>query len=211
LRNIENREQESVELVEKALRQNPNHPKILFLRAQIYENEDKPDQALPLLEKATRIDPYDLPILTLLMKVYRELKKEAQADELKARVQEVQDIFTRLSTLKAQANNRPWDDSVRLEIAQLSMKLNQPEQVRTWAQAALSCNPGNSRARRLLAQVPPKEKTRSPSSSTPPAKSNSEPSSRWHGLPVLPVGLILLAVLFAGAVGVYAFQSRGKK
>ena len=159
LRNIESREQESVELVEKALSQNSNHPKILFLRAQIFENEDKPEKALPLLEKANKEDPFDLPILTLLMKVYRELKQDAKADQLKARATEVQDILTRLSALKAQANTRPWDDSVRLEIAQLSMKLNQPEQVRTWAQAALSCNPGNSRARRLLAQLPPKEKT----------------------------------------------------
>src|SRR5205807_3653538 len=90
LRNIESREQESVELVEKALSQNSNHPKILFLRAQIFENEDKPEKALPLLEKANKEDPFDLPILTLLMKVYRELKQDAKADQLKARATEVQ-------------------------------------------------------------------------------------------------------------------------
>src|SRR5262249_54393890 len=89
LRNFENREQESVELVEKAMRENPNHPKILFLRAQIFENEDKPEKALPLLEKATQLDPFNLPILALLMKVYRELKMVDQADQLKAQTKEL--------------------------------------------------------------------------------------------------------------------------
>ena len=166
LRNIVHREQEAVELIEKALQKNPDHPKILFLRAQILENEDKPGKALPLLEKAAQIDPYDLPTLTLLMKVYGELGKKDRADQLKAQANEVQDILTRLSALKTQANSRLWDDSVRMEIALLALKINQPEQARTWAQAALACNPGNSKARRLLSQLPAKEKVPSSSDST---------------------------------------------
>ena len=166
LRNIVHREQEAVELVERALQKNPDHPKILFLRAQMFENEDQPGKALPLLEKAAQIDPYDLPTLTLLMKVNGELGKNVQADQLKAQANEVQDILTRLSALKTQANSRLWDDSVRLEIALLALKINQPEQARTWAQAALACNPGNAKARRLLAQLPAKEKTSPSSDST---------------------------------------------
>jgi tetratricopeptide (TPR) repeat protein len=166
LRNIVSREQEAVELVDSSLQKNPNHPKILFLRAQIFENEDKPDKALPLLEKAIKIDPYDLSTLTLLMKVYGELGRKEQADKFKVQVNEVQEILTRLATLKSEANSRLWDDNVRLEIAVLALRINQPDQARTWAQAALSCNPGNSKARRLLNQLPTKEKARSSLDST---------------------------------------------
>jgi tetratricopeptide (TPR) repeat protein len=157
LRNVE-REGEAVELVEKALQQNPNLPEILFLRAQIHISEDQHRQALPLLEKAVRLDPYDLPVLTALVGVYRQLEQREKAAEVGKQAEDVQKIGMRLSELEQEANSHPWDDRVREEIAVLALRINRLEQARTWVIAALACNPNNFQARRLLAQLPANHK-----------------------------------------------------
>jgi tetratricopeptide (TPR) repeat protein len=156
---------EALELVEKALRENPKNLKILVLRAQMYSSEDKPQQALPLVLEAVRIDPYDLTAQTLLMKTYRELKKVDEAEKQKKVVEEVTQIHKRLADLQQQANQRLWDDQVRVDTAAICIQIGQIDRARTWLQAALTCNPNNSKARRLLAQLPPKEKARSMSTS----------------------------------------------
>jgi tetratricopeptide (TPR) repeat protein len=156
LRNLQ-REAEAVALVENALQKSPNHPQILFLRAQLYDVEDQPRPALPLLEKAARLEPYDLPILTALAKVYQKLEQKDKAAEAQKKADEMYQIGTRLAQLQQDANRHPWDDYVRVEIAWLYLKVKRPEQARNWLQAALVCNPNNFQARRLLAQLPAKE------------------------------------------------------
>jgi tetratricopeptide (TPR) repeat protein len=162
LRSIAGREQEVVQLVEQAYRDHPDQPKILVLRAQILDNEDKPELALPFLEKAIRLDPADLTALTLLITVYRKLNKEAQANEIRKQADEVSKIQANLSGLVQRANRTPWDDRVRVEIAALCLKLYRPDEARTWLNAALASNPNNARARRMLGQLPAQEKSRPP-------------------------------------------------
>ncbi|HEV2947563.1 MAG TPA: tetratricopeptide repeat protein [Gemmataceae bacterium] len=149
---------DALELVEQALRDNSQNTKILFLRAQMHINENKPDQALPLLEKAARLDPYDLRVRTLLMNTYRQLGKNELAAKEKVIVDEVTVIQTTLGKLKTTADGAPWNDRVRQELGELCLRINRPDEARTWLQAALACNPNNTKARRLLAQLPPKEK-----------------------------------------------------
>jgi tetratricopeptide (TPR) repeat protein len=152
---------EALELVKKALQENPKNLKILVLRAQMYSSEDNPQQALPLVQEAVRIDPYDLPAQMLLMKTYRELKNIDEAEKQKKVVEEVTKIHKRLADLQQQANQHLWDDQVRVDTAAICIQIGQIDRARTWLQAALTCNPNNSKARRLLAQLPPKEKARS--------------------------------------------------
>jgi tetratricopeptide (TPR) repeat protein len=152
------RDAEGLELVEQALRDNPKNPKILVLRAQIFINENKPELALPLLEEAVRQDPYDLRAQTLLMNTYGQLGKKELADKQKVRVDEVTKMHTTLSNLRSRANSAPWDADVRYELGAMCITINRPEEARTWLQAALACNPGHAKARRLLSKVPPKEK-----------------------------------------------------
>jgi tetratricopeptide (TPR) repeat protein len=153
------RPSESLELVEQALRDNPQNPRILFLRAQIYINENKPEQALPLLEKAAKLDPYDLRTRTLLLNTYRQLGKNELAAKEKVAADELAKIQTTLANLKQKANNAPWDSNVRTDLGEACIKIGRPDEARTWLQAALACNPNNAKARRLLAQLPPKDKT----------------------------------------------------
>ena len=162
---------ESLELVEQALRDNPQNPKILVLRAQIYINENKPDQALPLLEKAAKLDPYDLRTRTLLMNTYGQLGKKELAAKEKVAADELTKIQTTMSNLKQKANSAPWDSNVRTDLGEACIKIGRPDEARTWLQAALACNPNNAKARRLLTQLPSKEKISPPRlTSTSPGK-----------------------------------------
>jgi tetratricopeptide (TPR) repeat protein len=149
---------EALKLVEQALRDNPKNTKILVLRAQIYINENKPELALPLLEKAVELDPYDLRAQTQLMNIYAQLGKKELADKQRAQVEEVTKIQTTWAALRSKANTLPWDADVRYELGALCVKINRPDDARTWLQAALACNPAHAKARRLLSKIPPKEK-----------------------------------------------------
>lgn len=148
------REAEALALVEKALEDNPQNARIIVLRARMYINENKPDLALPLLEKAVRLDPYDLKSQTLLMTTYGQLGKKEQAQKQKKEVDEVTKIITTLANLKTKADSAPWDDRPCVDIAATCIQMNRLEDARTWLQAALSRNPSNVRARRLLNQLP---------------------------------------------------------
>jgi len=147
---------EGRKLVEQAFRDNPHNPKILGLRAQDFIDENKPDQALPLLEKAVQFDPYDLRVQTLLLNTYGQLLKKEQAAKQELQVNEIKKVYATLSDLTQKATNSPWDGDVRAEIGAIYVKVNRPEEARTWLQAALACNPNHSKARRLLARLPSK-------------------------------------------------------
>jgi tetratricopeptide (TPR) repeat protein len=153
------RSADALELVEKALRDNPRNSKILILRAQMYINENKPELALPLLEKARDLDPYDLRSRTLLMNTYGQLGKKDLAAKEQAAANEITKIQTTMTSLKTNANSRPWDSNVRTDLGEACIKIGRPDEARTWLQAALACNPNNAKARRLLNQLPPKDKT----------------------------------------------------
>jgi predicted Zn-dependent protease len=59
----------------------------------------------------------------------------------------------RLTDLFQKSSERPWDDELRCEIAELCLKLNRPQEARTALRAALACNPDNEQARRRLAEI----------------------------------------------------------
>jgi hypothetical protein len=100
------------------------------------------------------------------MNTYNHLQKKELAAKVKPQVDEVTKIYTTLATLRTKANSAPWDGDSRYEIGAICMKIGRIEEARTWLQAALACNPTNSRARRLLNQLPAKEKVASASESS---------------------------------------------
>lgn len=153
------RDAEALALAEQALHENPQNSKILVLRARNYINENKPDQSLPLLEQAVRIDPYDLGSQALLMNTYAQLQKKDLADQQKKQVDEVTKIHATMASLRDNANKAPWDDRPCLDLGATLIKIGRPDDARTWLQAALARNPNNVKARRLLGQLPSKEKS----------------------------------------------------
>jgi tetratricopeptide (TPR) repeat protein len=150
------RQKEVEQLVEAALKKDPNFVPGLFLKAQKLRTEDKPKEALPLLEKAIQREPHNLKVGTALMVVYRQVGDPARADEQKRRNDETQKLHEELSELERQAktNEERWNDAIRLRVGELHLKLGHQAQARMWLESCLACNPNNYLARRLVNQIP---------------------------------------------------------
>lgn len=71
------------------------------------------------------------------------LQAASLRDEMKSQIEE-------LSRLSRKAMEAMWDDQVRCDIAKLWLKMDNRPLARTWLQAALTCNPHNQEASRLL-------------------------------------------------------------
>jgi tetratricopeptide (TPR) repeat protein len=157
-------------VMEQAHRNNPHNSKIVVMRAQMFLNENQADQARPLLEEAVRLDPLNLQAQSMLMKAYGQLQQPELAAKQKTKVEEVTKIHVTLSDLRTKAVSSPWDANVRYEMGEIFLKNGHPEDARTWLQAALACNPGHAKARRLLNKIPPNEKVTKASKAADPIK-----------------------------------------
>ena len=104
-------------------------------------------------EKALQLDPHDLRSRQLLMLVLTQVGDTAGAEKQRPLLEETKAARDRLTQLHARVLARAWDDQLRLEIAELCLKLNRTAEAQTWLRAAVVCNPGNARARQLLEQT----------------------------------------------------------
>jgi tetratricopeptide (TPR) repeat protein len=154
LRNLPDRGPEAVAQAEQGLRQHPEQPRLLRLRAQLFLAEEQQEKALPLLEQAVKRDPYDLEARMLLVDTCRLLKKDSQAEQEARQLKQAQDLRIRLSNLIQESGRQPWNDRARLEVAGLFLKMNRTDDARTWLRAAVTCNPSNQKARDLLNGLP---------------------------------------------------------
>jgi tetratricopeptide (TPR) repeat protein len=145
---------EAVAELDTALRQEPNLVAALLARAKVFLAEGQPRAALPLLDTAVRVDPNDLESRQFLMQAYGQAGDRERAERERQRVEELKAYKDRLTKLHEQAQRKPWDDQVRYQIAELCQGINRPAEARMWLEAALACNPNNTKARQLLEQVP---------------------------------------------------------
>jgi len=145
-----NRSSEAVRLLDGALRQYPQFPPALLLRATMYRDEEEPRKARPLLEKAVAVDPYNDKIRQQLALVYKELGDHAREAEQKRFYEEARAIQEDLANLTQAATEQPSDDGVRYRLALLFLKLKHTHEAAMWLQAAVAANPDNYQARQLL-------------------------------------------------------------
>ncbi|HZU39327.1 MAG TPA: tetratricopeptide repeat protein [Gemmataceae bacterium] len=148
------REGEAAKVLDAALSKHPDEPRLLRLRAQVFTSEDKPEKARPLLEKAAQLDAYDLRTQLLLLDTYRQLKNEKLVARQTQHMEAVRNLRTRLTALTTGADQQPWNDRLRVEIAELCVQIHATDAARTWLRAALACNPANTQAQELLAKLP---------------------------------------------------------
>jgi tetratricopeptide (TPR) repeat protein len=138
------RQAEAINLVETALRANPELPQALRLRASFLLADGQAGAAVPFLEKALRIDAHDHLGRQLLMQTYKQLGDNVRAEEQRRLLEATRADKDRLTQLHEAALQRPWDGRVRHELADLCLKLNRKAEAQMWRQAALACTPSPS-------------------------------------------------------------------
>ncbi len=143
----------TAQLLERALRAQPDLFRALLLRAKVALAEKNPQAALPLLEQAVQLNPHDLASRQYLMQTCRLVGDFTGAEHHQRRLEESTGYKEQLTHLHGEADRNPWDDQVRYQLAELCLKVNRPVEARQWLQAALACNRGNQAARALLAQL----------------------------------------------------------
>jgi Flp pilus assembly protein TadD len=106
---------------------------------------NQPTAAVPLLQRALRIDPHDYASRYQLVLAYRTLDRRREADVEQHLLDQTQKDLTRISELNQETSKRPWDASVRLQLAALCEKLGKREMAEMWRQAAAACPPATNR------------------------------------------------------------------
>jgi tetratricopeptide (TPR) repeat protein len=119
-----------------ALRDYPTSVPLLRVRAQVHQAAGENQAAADLLEKALQIDPTDYPSRYALAGAYQGLGRAADAAAQRRQVEETQKAMKEVTALVQQANDRPTDRAVRLQLAALCEKLKRPDLAAIWLQAA---------------------------------------------------------------------------
>ena len=144
---------EATRLVQSALRIDPDLRPALRLRARMYIDRDQPAKAIPFLKRLLTLEPYDHRSRHQLAILYQTLGDEkAAAEQLRLR-ERTHQIKLKLTDLSARAAQKPWDDELRVQIAEKWLEMGGTVEARMWLRAALLCNPRNEKARRLLRQL----------------------------------------------------------
>ncbi len=114
----------------------PISPRIARLRAQVHMAKSQNSDAVALLEFATNGDPLDSKGWNELAAVYDLLGKPDQAKTARKNLVEATADLKRMSDLYVQANNRPGDVTIRLELAALCRKTKRKKLAEIWDNAA---------------------------------------------------------------------------
>ncbi len=144
---------EAIERIDAVLKERPNMLRALVLRARIHLAQERPKEALPLLEKALGIDAHDLGARQHLMQAYQALGDSVKTDEERKRLEESRETKNQLTRLHGEATLRPWDERVRLQIAELCLKIERPNEARLWLRACLAINRANAEAQKQLERL----------------------------------------------------------
>src|SRR5262249_31927791 len=112
------RAEEGVEAAEQALRASPGLPAALRVRGELHVAAGQPQAARSLLDKAVEAAPHDPGVRQQLMEVCHRLGDESAAARHKAALAATTALRERLTELQRDAERRPWDAAVRLQIAE---------------------------------------------------------------------------------------------
>jgi tetratricopeptide (TPR) repeat protein len=127
---------EATSLLEKALQEHPREPDLLRLRAKLYLNENEPHRAAALLERALQIDRHDPVSRYQLVQAYRMLGRSQEAGEQERLLKQTQEYLAQLTSLNEAIAERPWDVTVRTQLAEICEKLDKRDLAAMWREAA---------------------------------------------------------------------------
>ena len=133
---VEGKFDEAGKTLDKARELDPISPKIARLRAQVFLLQNQFVQAVPLLEYATKGDPLDSKAWNELAQAYELAGNSVGAKAARKSADEATSDLKKMSDLYQQANSRPDDAKVRLELAELCKKTRRDKLAEIWAKAA---------------------------------------------------------------------------
>lgn len=126
------------ELLNTALKQNPNDEASLLLQGTLALNEGNPTAAVAAFEQAVKQTPADFTARFKLSQAYAQAGNEQQAARQLETMNEIKEIRREATQVYQQALREPRDADARFRLGVLSEKLNRPDLARMWYQAALS-------------------------------------------------------------------------
>lgn len=148
---------EARQLLESALRQEPNHPLCLRTQAQMALNQPQgPDPALAveLLRRVVQQRPTDYLAQQLLFQALQQLGQTEAARQQLAIVETLRERQNRLSELQTRRlPQQPLNPLLHFEMAQLLYHNGQEDAAENWLRTALSLDPSLRDAHAMLAQL----------------------------------------------------------
>lgn len=133
------RRDEAIACLDWALTEDPLNRDGLLLRAEILEADGDVAGAITLLEQMLDADPYDADAHYRLALTLGRDGREAEAADVMAKWEELNDLNTRLVELNRLANGDVRNAGLRDEIAAILDQLGQPELAASWRRAADAC------------------------------------------------------------------------
>lgn len=125
-----------------AMKAHPRSARLAGLVGRLHADRGEWQEATEPLMAALRIDPADLEALQALASAYERLGRTAAAESVRERRDLAQKQLERLTALTRDANDRPWDPAVRLELAATCEALGKADLAAMWRQSAAACGPG---------------------------------------------------------------------
>lgn len=130
------RKAEASARLDVALRDHPDSMPLLRLRGKMDTEAGEWEKAAAALERAVKADATDLTSLHYLAMAYDRLKRTADADRVRRQHQTAKDGLEALTLLNREADDRPWDRTVRLKLAEVCDRLGKTQLAAMWRRAA---------------------------------------------------------------------------
>jgi len=131
-------------LAQQNLRVDPNNRKTLGLNAEIALIDGDVQRAADLLRTAVQVDPFDYGVRRRLAQIVGRLGLDDEHRQHAQRAEELQELWQEFSDLQVDANNRPTDADLRLQIGTLARQLGQEQLALSWFKAAVAIDPSKS-------------------------------------------------------------------
>ena len=112
------------------------------LVGRLHVDRSEWQEATEALDAALKIEPSDLESLQALASAYERMGRKDDADATRQRRDVAQKGLEKLTALTRDANARPWDPTVRLELAVTCDALGKKDLAAMWRHSAAACGAG---------------------------------------------------------------------
>ena len=147
--------EEAGHILDRVLKQEPDHSKALVLRAKVAGLEKRQSAAAPWLLRALELEPNNPDVLELWYKCLRDQGKTAEAARIFDRLENLKAFTRRLSEFQQamlSKNGKPLTAELSFEIAEAHAGLGHEELAVTWMYRTLEFQPNHPKANRWLAE-----------------------------------------------------------